>query len=84
MSRKGARVPQSLPASEFKARCLEVMDRVAETGESVVVTKRGKPVVRLLPAARRPNTLRGFLEGRVRSVGDIVKPVDVDWEVDPR
>lgn len=83
MSRKGTRVPQSLPASEFKARCLEVMDRVAETGEPVVVTKRGKPVVRLVPAADRRKTLRGFLEGRVRSVGDILAPVGVDWEVDP-
>ncbi len=84
MIRKGARVPQTLPASEFKARCLEVMDRVAETGEPVVVTKRGKPVVRLVPAARRPKTLRGFLGGRVRSVGDIVAPTGADWEVDPR
>jgi prevent-host-death family protein len=84
MKRKGARFPQSLPASEFKARCLEVMDRVAATGESVVVTKRGKPVVRLVPAARRPKTLRGFLEGRIRSVGDIVAPLDVDWDADPR
>jgi prevent-host-death family protein len=83
MNRKGGRVPQSLPASEFKARCLEVMDRVAVTGEPVVVTKRGKPVVRVLPASRPRKTLRGFLEGRVRSVGDIVAPVGVDWEADP-
>lgn len=43
-------VMKRIPAAEFKATCLELMDRVARTGEPVEVTRRGKPVVRLVPA----------------------------------
>jgi prevent-host-death family protein len=44
----------SVPATEFKAKCLELMDRVAERRESFVITKRGKPVARLVPVERKP------------------------------
>src|SRR2546426_10359917 len=39
-----------IPATEFKAKCLELMDRVAERRETYVITKRGKPVAKLVPA----------------------------------
>lgn len=67
-------------ATEFKARCLELMDRVATTGNPVVITKRGKPVARLVPARRRPRSVVGALKGHVRIRGDIVSPIDVGWE----
>jgi len=73
---------RTMQATEFKARCLEVMDQVARTGESVTVTKRGRPVVRVAPVVRRPTTLRGFMKGRVRSTGDVVSPTGVEWEVE--
>jgi prevent-host-death family protein len=44
-------VPRTMSAAVFKARCLQVMDQVAATGESVVVTKRGTPVAQLGPAS---------------------------------
>lgn len=68
-----------MPAGQFKARCLEIMDEVAATGEPVIVTKRGKAVAQLAPIARKPRTLRGFLKGRVRTLGDITKPIKVRW-----
>jgi prevent-host-death family protein len=48
-------------ASDFKARCLALLDRVAETGERIVVTKHGKAVAMVTPldAARKPRSLRG-------------------------
>lgn len=49
-------VMKRIAAGEFKATCLKLMDRVAETGEPIEVTKRGKPLVRLVPAAK---TARG-------------------------
>lgn len=73
------RVPTSVRASEFKAKCLELMDRVAATGQSVVVTKRGVPIARLAPLVERPATLRGFLGRRVEIVGNIVGPIVEDW-----
>jgi prevent-host-death family protein len=67
-------------ATEFKARCLELMDQVAATGNPVVVTKRGKPVARLAPAGGRPRSVVGALKGHVRILGDIVSPIDVEWD----
>lgn len=62
-------------AAEFKARCLELMDRVAERRESYVITKRGKPVAKLVPMERRPDEpLFGRLRGMGEEVGDITAP----------
>ena len=67
-------------ASEFKAKCLKMMDEVAATGEPVLITKNGVPVAELVPAKRRPATLFGALKGSVSITGDIVAPVDVEWD----
>ena len=72
-----------IPAGEFKARCLALMDEVQETGREVVITKRGRPVARLVPvAATTPRTVFGCMVGTVRVVGDIVGPVEELWEAD--
>jgi prevent-host-death family protein len=66
-----------VPATEFKAKCLELMDRVSERHETFVITKRGRPVAKLVPvepAAKEP--LFGRLRGMgVEEVGDITQPV---------
>jgi len=71
-----------MPAGEFKARCLRVMDEVRETRESVVVTKNGKPVVKLVPADTQAKDVFGCLAGVVEIVGDIEAPVanPKDWK----
>jgi prevent-host-death family protein len=69
-------------AAEFKAKCLSVMDRVAASGEPVTVTKRGKPIVQVIPIVRKPDTLRGFLKGIVKVTGDIIAPVEGKWDAD--
>ena len=71
---------QTVGAAEFKARCLELMDRVAETGNAIVITKRGKPVARLGPVAVRRRSLLGALKGHIRITGNIVAPIDVPWD----
>jgi prevent-host-death family protein len=67
---------REIKASEFKAKCLELMDRVAEEGEPLVITKKGKPVAQLCPLPSRPGTLAGAITIH----GDIVSPLDGDWE----
>ena len=62
-------------ASAFKARCLNVMKDVQATGEPVVVTKRGKPVVKVVPAEPEKADLFGFMAGEFRIAGDIESPV---------
>ena len=71
---------RTVKASEFKAKCLKIMDEVASTGEPVVITKRGLPVAQLTPVLRRPDTLFGALEGSVTILGDIIAPIDVEWD----
>ncbi|HEY6267293.1 MAG TPA: type II toxin-antitoxin system Phd/YefM family antitoxin [Candidatus Acidoferrum sp.] len=74
---------KQMKASIFKAQCLKVMNRVQKTGEPVVVTKRGKPVVKVVPAEREKDDLFGFMADQFEIVGDIVSPVVPleDWEI---
>lgn len=66
---------QTIQASKFKARCLALMDEVARTGESILVTKNGKPVAELVAHRRAPaKSLIGLHQGRIRITGDIVAP----------
>jgi len=73
---------RTMPAAEFKAKCLQAMDEVAETGEPLIVTKRGRPVARLVPVASKPKTLRGFLAGKVRARGDLVAATGERWRAE--
>lgn len=71
---------RTMKASEFKTRCLKVMDEIAESGEAVVVTKNGRPVSRVEPYRQRRTTLFGAFAGAVEVTGDLVAPVDAGWE----
>jgi prevent-host-death family protein len=66
-------------AGEFKAKCLELMDEVAMSGGTIVITKRGKAVARLVPMEDQAAPLLGFYKDKMEIVGDIVAPLDVDW-----
>ena len=70
----------SVKASELKAKCLNRMDRVEQTGEPLVITKNGKPVVTLVPYGERRHMLAGLHAGAIRIRGDIVAPLDEPWE----
>jgi prevent-host-death family protein len=72
-----------MPAGEFKARCLAVMEDVSKTREPVLITKRGRPIAKLMPAEPVKQDFIGRLEGRVRITGDIESPVEPAeaWEV---
>jgi prevent-host-death family protein len=63
-----------MPAGEFKARCLEVMDRVARTRRPVTITKRGRPVARLVPIEPESEDFLGSLRDRIRIAGDMATP----------
>jgi prevent-host-death family protein len=71
-----------MPAGEFKAKCLKVMEQVAATGEEVVVTKHGKPVARLVAAGVAEQNLVGRLKGTVTIRGDIVEPTGERWDAE--
>jgi prevent-host-death family protein len=67
-------------ASEFKAKCLALMDEVARTGNGVVITKKGKPVADLVPHRSARKNALGLLQGRLIIKGDIISPIDAKWE----
>lgn len=72
----------TIQASVFKARCLALMDLVARTGETIVVTKNGTPIAELRPHRKpRAKTLIGLHKGQVEVRGDIVSPLGTRrWE----
>jgi len=66
---------KTIPAGTFKARCLAIMDEVAAKRESVIITKRGKPVAKLVPLEKEKDDIFGFLQGKGKVLGDIVSPI---------
>lgn len=62
---------RKIPAALFKSQCLALMEQVAESGRPVVVTKHGKPVVRVVPFESDQDEIFGFLVGKGCIVGDV-------------
>ena len=71
-------------AAEFKANCLRLIDEVAQQRQPIIITKRGKPVAKLMPLEEeRPVDLFGYMAGTAKICGDIVSPIeDVEWTGD--
>jgi prevent-host-death family protein len=69
----------TIAAGRFKAVCLHVLDEVAQTRTPVTITKRGKPIARLVPV-EPPPPLFGALAGTVGDYGDIISPIDAEWD----
>ena len=74
--------PRTIKASEFKATCLKLMDEVAENGGEIVITKNGRPTAKLVAYREKPKTLFGIDQGKLEIIGDVVAPVDTQWEAD--
>ena len=66
---------KKIPAGEFKARCLALLDDVAETGDEITVTKRGRPVAKVVPM-ERPRSLKGSIVWQ----GDVLSPIGEDLD----
>jgi prevent-host-death family protein len=73
---------KTMAAGYFKARCLKIMDQVRSTREPITITKKGKPVAKLVPADEPPAEVFGCLKEEIEIVGDILSPLipAEDWE----
>lgn len=69
----------SIAAGEFKAKCLKLLDQVANSRQELIITKHGKPVAKLVPVPGETD-LFGALAGSVRAEQDIVAPIGGEWE----
>ena len=80
--------PRMIKASEFKAKCLKLMDEVAENGEEIVITKNGKPVAKLTAYWARPTSFFGADQERYPFLKDVIEALDrgegadVVWEAE--
>jgi prevent-host-death family protein len=72
-------VATTIPAGEFKAKCLKLLDQVAENRQPLVITKHGKPVAEVVPI-KEEKPLFGAMKGSGTIVGDIISPLDVEWD----
>ena len=71
-----------ISAAEFKTNCLRLMDDVAKRRAPIIITKRGKPVAKLVPLDEEPIDIFGRMAGTIRICGDIVSPTGEVWEGD--
>ncbi len=65
---------KKMGAGAFKANCLAIMDEVQAKHETVVITKHGKPVAKLVPVEPEDDDIFGFLRGKATITGDVVSP----------
>jgi prevent-host-death family protein len=65
---------KKMAAGEFKVHCLAIMDEVQSKRQAVLITKRGKPVAKLVPVEQEKDDIFGFLKGKVKVTGDVVSP----------
>jgi len=65
---------KKMAAGSFKVHCLAVMDEVQAKRETVLITKHGKPVAKLVPASEDTDDIYGFLAGKIAITGDIISP----------
>jgi antitoxin (DNA-binding transcriptional repressor) of toxin-antitoxin stability system len=72
----------TIKPSEFKLKCLHLMDVVNQSGEGIVITKNGKPVSKLGPFREPITTLFGFSKDSINSRDDLTKPLSIDWDVE--
>ena len=71
-------------AAELKANCLRLMDEVAQQRRPIIITKRGRPVAKLVPVEEQePKDLFGYMAGTAKICGDIISPIeDAGWTGD--
>jgi len=79
----GQKKPRQIAAASFKANCLRLMEEVAQQRTPLVITKRGKPIAKLVPIDDEPIDLFGYMAGTIKICGDIIGPVDdLEWTGD--
>jgi prevent-host-death family protein len=81
-TKKTSKKPASIPAGQFKAQCLKLMDEVQDQHREIVITKRGKPVAKLVPFEDKRPDIFGYAKGSLVILGDIVGPTGEIWDAD--
>jgi prevent-host-death family protein len=67
-----------IPAAQFKAECLKLMDEVEKTRQPIIITKHGRPVAQLAPVPADTGSLLGYMKATMRIQGDVLAPPDIE------
>ena len=78
----GPRHVLSVSIAEFQGKCLKLVSEVADSGSEKVITRNGQPVSRLVRIRKRPPAPFGRDQELIQIRGDIIEPLDVEWEVE--
>lgn len=70
-----------IPAAQFKAECLRLMDEVEKTRRPIIITKHGRPVAQLAPVPADTGSLFGYMKATMRIQRDVMAPLDVEWSM---
>ena len=81
---KNGRLAGSRPASEFKTHCLKLMEDVRKTRRQLIVTRHGRPIVRVVPCAEEVEPVFGFLKGTLTSYSYLTSPINEDWDANDK
>jgi antitoxin (DNA-binding transcriptional repressor) of toxin-antitoxin stability system len=69
-----------MQAGKFKAQCLKIMDSVKKSRKEIIITKHRMPIVKLCPIENSPVQLFGKMAGTVHIKGDILLPIEEEWD----
>ena len=72
--------PKSIPATEFKAHCLALLEEVRQTRQSLLVTRHGKPVAEISPYTAKEHGGENPLKGSIVHQGDLISPLNEKWD----
>ena len=82
MTKMATGMKQEIAAGEFKAKCLHLLDEVEQSRKELIITKRGRPVARLVPVEHDIPQIFGRMKGTGKILGDIIGPTGEKWEAD--
>jgi prevent-host-death family protein len=74
------KIPRTVPATEFKAHCLKLLEEVRATRRPLVVTRHGKPVVEISPYVTKDAASVNPLKGSIIFQGDLISPLEGKWD----
>ena len=74
---------RKVAATEFKERCLALLEEVRQTRQSLLVTRHGKPVAEILPYVPKGSGSTNPLKGSILSQNDLIEPLDERWDNAP-
>jgi prevent-host-death family protein len=77
------KAPKSVPATEFKAHCLALLEEVRKTLQPLLVTRHGKPVVEICPYMPKDTDRVNPLKGSILYQGDLIAPIEEKWDSAP-